>query len=66
MNPHDGLEEQPVRHGSSLVIHSAHGHDRGERGSYLRLAVFGYEREHDCDIAGLKGLSGGADHWSVK
>jgi hypothetical protein len=66
MNPYDGLEEQPVRHGSSLVIYCAHGHDRGERGSHLRLAVLGYEREHDCDIARLKGLPRRADHWSVK
>jgi len=25
----------------------------------------GYEREHDCDIARLKGFPRRADHWSV-
>jgi hypothetical protein len=66
MNPDNGLEEQPVCHGSSFVIHCAHWHDRGEGGSHLRLTVLGYEREHDRNVAGLKGFPRGTDHRSVK
>jgi hypothetical protein len=66
VNSYHSLEEQSIGHGSSLVAHSTHGHDSGERCPHVFLVSIRYKREHDRDVAGLQRFARCADHRSVK
>jgi hypothetical protein len=56
MNSYDSFEEMPIRHCLSLLAHRTHGLDSCKRRPHLRLILFAAERQHDLDIAGIKGL----------
>jgi hypothetical protein len=66
VNPYHGLEEQSICHDSSVIAHSTHGQDSGERCPHVFLISFRYKRQHERDVARLQRFACGADHRSVK